>query len=48
MHMPPEVVEQLLDAGPKCSSFCFLFVLTDPVFRAFLCHCRMAHDDVGH
>ena len=45
MHMPTEVVEQLLDVGPECSSFCSFCLLTDPVLRAFLYHCRMAHND---
>ena len=45
MDMSTKVVKQLLDAGPKCSSFSFL--LTDPVLRAFLYHCRMAHGDGG-
>ena len=53
MDMPPEVLEQLLDPGPKCSPFRFLcvcvcvFFFTDPVLRTFLYRCRMAHDDGG-
>ena len=42
MDMPTEVVEQLSDAGSKCSS-CRL--LTDPAIRTFLYHCRMTHGD---
>ena len=49
MDMPSEVVEQLLDAGLKCSFFRLLFVFWQ--FRcsylAFLYHCRMTHDDGG-
>ena len=44
MDMPPEVVKQLLDTGPKCSSFRSPRVFWQSVLRTFLYHCRMAHD----
>ena len=31
MDMPPAVLEQLLDAGPKCSSFRLFFLSFDRV-----------------
>ena len=49
-----QFVNQLLDTGPKCSSFrssfvCFFvfFFLTEPVLRTFWYHCRIAHDAGG-
>ena len=48
MDMPSEVVEQLLDASLKCSSFSPSFcLLTDPLLQTYLYHCRMAHADGG-
>ena len=48
MGMPPEVVQQLLDAGLKLFSISpSVCLLTDPVLQTLLCHCHMAHADGG-
>ena len=53
MDMPPEVLEQLLDAGPKrqkeskSKSYEIFCLLTDPVIRTFLYPCRTLLAYVG-
>ena len=47
MDMPPEVVEQLLDDGPKCSSFRFLLSFDRSGAANFFVPLSMVHDDGG-
>ena len=49
MNMPPEFVEQLLNAGPKCSTFQFHVAFRQNRCSEPVCmyHCRMAHDEGG-
>ena len=47
MNMPPEIVEELLDVGPKCSSFALFLSFDRSGAPNLLYDCRMAHDDGG-